>query len=118
MRGLTPLAPEALHAWDRRSEGINHIVSERTSGALGGLKRMPVRPDVCKSYYLDAAGRNHIIWPEYGFVIKRKLSPSNISDYEVSRRAATQSVELDPTLTPDKPARRQSSRNSLKQALR
>lgn len=79
---------------------------------------MPVRPDVCKSYYPDAAGRNHIIWPEYGFVIKHKLNPPNISDYEVSRRAATQSVELNATLTRDNPARRQSSRNSLKQALR
>lgn len=47
------------------------------------LVKMPVRPDVCKSYYLDDAGRNHIIWPEFGFVIKRKLNKVNLKDYEL-----------------------------------
>jgi cation diffusion facilitator CzcD-associated flavoprotein CzcO len=47
------------------------------------LARMPVRADFCKSYYLDAAGRNHIIWPEYGFVIKHKLSKFQSSDYMI-----------------------------------
>lgn len=48
------------------------------------LKRMPVRADFCKSYYLDASGRNHIIWPEYGFVIKHKMSHFKPSDYDLT----------------------------------
>ena len=48
------------------------------------LKRMPVRAEFCKSYYLDASGRNHIIWPEYGFVIKHKMSHFKTSDYDLT----------------------------------
>ncbi|AWL28904.1 NAD(P)/FAD-dependent oxidoreductase [Acinetobacter defluvii] len=48
------------------------------------LVKMPVRPDVCKSYYLDDAGRNHIIWPEFGFIIKRKLNQVNLKEYNTS----------------------------------
>lgn len=48
------------------------------------LARMPIRPDVCKSYYLDNAGRNHFVWPEYGVVIKRRLHNFQVSDYNVS----------------------------------
>jgi cation diffusion facilitator CzcD-associated flavoprotein CzcO len=48
------------------------------------LKRMPVRAEVCKSYYLDSSGRNHIIWPEYGFVIKHKMSHFKPSDYDLT----------------------------------
>jgi cation diffusion facilitator CzcD-associated flavoprotein CzcO len=47
------------------------------------LTRMPVRADICKSYYLDASGRNHIIWPEYGFVIKQRLSQFKAADYNL-----------------------------------
>ncbi len=48
------------------------------------LVKMPVRPDVCKSYYLDDAGRNHIIWPEFGFIIKHKLNKVNLKDYLIN----------------------------------
>jgi len=47
------------------------------------LERMPIRPDVCKSYYLDDAGRNHFVWPEYGVVIKHKLHHVQLADYDV-----------------------------------
>jgi cation diffusion facilitator CzcD-associated flavoprotein CzcO len=47
------------------------------------LKRMPIRSDVCKSYYLDDAGRNHFVWPEYGLVIKHKLHHVQLADYDV-----------------------------------
>ncbi|MDC5317908.1 NAD(P)/FAD-dependent oxidoreductase [Acinetobacter baumannii] len=50
------------------------------------LAKMPVRPDVCKSYYLDDAGRNHIIWPEFGFVIKHKLHHVNLKDYDATTK--------------------------------
>lgn len=50
------------------------------------LIKMPVRADVCKSYYLDDAGRNHIIWPEFGFLIKRKLHNVNLNDYETFQK--------------------------------
>lgn len=47
------------------------------------LARMPIRPDVCKSYYLDEGGRNHFVWPEYGLAIKRKLHHFETSDYNL-----------------------------------
>jgi len=47
------------------------------------LARMPIRPDVCKSYYLDEAGRNHFVWPEYGLVIKHRLHHFQLADYDV-----------------------------------
>lgn len=49
------------------------------------LARMPIRSDVCKSYYLDEAGRNHFVWPEYGVVIKHRLHNFQITDYKVQR---------------------------------
>lgn len=48
------------------------------------LARMPIRPDVCKSYYLDEGGRNHFVWPEFGVVIKRKLSHFEFADYTIA----------------------------------
>lgn len=53
------------------------------------LAKMPVRADICKSYYLDDAGRNHIIWPEFGFVIKHKLHHVNLKDYNTKVTAVT-----------------------------
>ncbi|MFI8034058.1 flavin-containing monooxygenase [Acinetobacter sp. ABJ_C3_5] len=50
------------------------------------LAKMPVRADICKSYYLDDAGRNHIIWPEFGFVIKHKLHHVNLKDYRIESK--------------------------------
>ena len=47
------------------------------------LARMPIRPDVCKSYYLDAAGRNQFVWPEYGVVIKNRLHHPQVTDYDL-----------------------------------
>lgn len=47
------------------------------------LQRMPIRSDVCKSYYLDDAGRNQFVWPEYGLVIKHKLHNIQLADYDV-----------------------------------
>jgi cation diffusion facilitator CzcD-associated flavoprotein CzcO len=48
------------------------------------LRTMPIRPDVCKSYYLDEGGRNHFVWPEFGVVIKRRLTQVDFSDYNIS----------------------------------
>jgi cation diffusion facilitator CzcD-associated flavoprotein CzcO len=47
------------------------------------LARMPIRPDICQSYYLDAAGRNQFVWPEFGMVIKRRLHNFELADYDV-----------------------------------
>ena len=49
------------------------------------LARMPIRPDVCKSYYLDEAGRNQFVWPEFGLVIKHKLHHVQMADYDVRK---------------------------------
>lgn len=47
------------------------------------LARMPIRADVCRSYYLDRAGRNQFVWPEYGLTIKKRLLNFDINDYHV-----------------------------------
>lgn len=45
------------------------------------LKRMPIRPDVCSSYYLDSAGRNRFVWPDFGVVIRHRLHNTNLADF-------------------------------------
>ena len=47
------------------------------------LQRMPIRPDVCSSYYLDEGGRNHFVWPEFGVTIKRQLENFSLADYDI-----------------------------------
>ncbi len=45
------------------------------------LERMPIRADVCQTYYLDASGRNQFVWPEFGVNIKRRLTHFALGDY-------------------------------------
>ena len=47
------------------------------------LVRMPIRPEVCSSYYLDKSGRNQFVWPEFGAVIKHRLTHFELDDYQV-----------------------------------
>lgn len=47
------------------------------------LARMPIRADVCTSYYLDSTGRNQFVWPEFGVNIKRRLTNFEMNDYLV-----------------------------------
>jgi cation diffusion facilitator CzcD-associated flavoprotein CzcO len=47
------------------------------------LARMPIRGDVCSSYYLDSSGRNQFVWPEFGVNIKRRLHHFDLADYSV-----------------------------------
>lgn len=49
------------------------------------LAQLPIRADVCKSYYLDSQGRNRFVWPDYGITIGKRLASVNWEDYEVSR---------------------------------
>lgn len=48
------------------------------------LRRMPIRADVCSSYYLDEGGRNHFVWPEFGVAIKHRLENFQLGDYDVA----------------------------------
>lgn len=45
------------------------------------LARMPMRADVCKTYYIDAGGRNQFVWPDFGVNIKRRLTHFALADY-------------------------------------
>lgn len=47
------------------------------------LSRMAMQPKYCSTYYSDSTGRNHIVWPEWGFNVKRRLRKFNPSDYEI-----------------------------------
>lgn len=48
------------------------------------LARLPIRPDVCHSYYLDSAGRNRFVWPEFGMLIKQRLHHPDLTDYDLA----------------------------------
>lgn len=47
------------------------------------LARMPIRADICSSYYLDSTGRNQFVWPEFGVNIKRRLTHFQMNDYHL-----------------------------------
>lgn len=47
------------------------------------LARMPIRADICSTYYLDRGGRNQFVWPEFGVNIKRRLQHFALADYQV-----------------------------------
>jgi cation diffusion facilitator CzcD-associated flavoprotein CzcO len=50
----------------------------------------------CKSYYLDANGRNFAAWPWSLAKLKKRLSSLNLQDYDLSYGAAA------PSITPEK----------------
>lgn len=47
------------------------------------LAKLPIRPDVCSSYYLDPTGRNRFVWPDFGAVIRHRLQHPNVDDYAI-----------------------------------
>ena len=49
----------------------------------------------CKSYYLDANGRNFAAWPWSLATLKKRLSSLNLQDYDLSYGAL-------PSVTPEK----------------
>lgn len=73
-----------------RSQGLQQLevrqqVQEHFNNTIDALlQRMPIRPDVCRSYYLDAGGRNHFVWPEYGVKIKQRLTNPDLNDYQLA----------------------------------
>ena len=50
----------------------------------------------CKSYYLDANGRNFAAWPWSLATLKKRLSSLNLQDYDLSYGAPA------PSITPEK----------------
>ncbi len=84
----TALQQAAYVAKAVRAAGLNRFEVKKSCRMLStrasrNAWRMPIRPDTCSSYYLDAAGRNQFVWPEFGMVIKRRLHHFEIADYEV-----------------------------------
>lgn len=66
-----------LEVRQERVDTFNQRIDQR-------LKRMPIRADVCASYYLDSAGRNQFVWPEHGVTIKQHLTHFQTQDYELA----------------------------------
>lgn len=50
------------------------------------LDKFPMQPKYCNTYYSDSTGRNHIVWPEWGFKIKRRLRRFDAADYHMTTR--------------------------------
>lgn len=48
------------------------------------LARLPIRPDVCRSYYLDENGRNRFVWPDFGAVIRHRLHHVKLDDFDLA----------------------------------
>lgn len=67
----------------RRFEVRKDVVDAFNTRIERRLARMPIRPDVCTSYYLDATGRNQFVWPEYGLRIKQRLTHFTLADYQL-----------------------------------
>ena len=51
----------------------------------------------CKSWYLDARGRNSTLWPSFTFMFMRRVEPFNPSEYVVMARSKTASAYADRT---------------------
>lgn len=61
---------------------VRHEVQERFNRRIDRrLARMPIQPEMCTSYYMDADGRNRFVWPEWGVLIKRRLTRFDLRDY-------------------------------------
>ncbi len=43
----------------------------------------------CRSWYLDASGRNHVLWPDFTFRFRKRLSRFDWHDYEPINQAAS-----------------------------
>lgn len=78
------LAIQALFAKDVKRFEVRQQVQDRFNEKIDKrLVRMPIRADICSSYYLDSAGRNQFVWPEFGINIKRRLNNFDIDDYQI-----------------------------------
>lgn len=67
----------------RRIEVQQGVQDEFNARIDRRLARMPIRADICSSYYLDAAGRNQFVWPDFGINIKQRLTHFALTDYNV-----------------------------------
>jgi len=78
---------QALHAMDQahvRAIDVRTEVEERYSGEVQrALRRTVWNAGGCSSWYLDAEGRNTVLWPTYTMAFKRELSSFSLADYEL-----------------------------------
>ncbi|RZU38711.1 cation diffusion facilitator CzcD-associated flavoprotein CzcO [Fluviicoccus keumensis] len=75
-------AVKALQRGGHRVLEVRKPVQDQfNAGIEGRLAKMPIRADVCESYYLDKGGRNQFVWPEYGVNIKKRLTRFEAADY-------------------------------------
>jgi cation diffusion facilitator CzcD-associated flavoprotein CzcO len=82
---------------------VEHLVKAVRAMEQAGVRAIDVRPDVeerysagvqralsrtvwnaggCSSWYLDAQGRNTILWPTYTFAFKKELATFSLADYQ------------------------------------
>lgn len=75
-------AVKALQQGGHRQLEVRRPVQDAfNAGIEGKLAKMPIRADVCETYYLDKGGRNQFVWPEYGVNIKKRLTQFESGDY-------------------------------------
>ncbi len=85
---------------------VRREVQERFNARIDKrLARLPIQPEMCSSYYMDAQGRNRFVWPEWGFVIRHRLTHFRLHDYDVRQAARPAAEHRTPALgTAEEPA--------------
>jgi cation diffusion facilitator CzcD-associated flavoprotein CzcO len=76
LRAVDEAGAVAIDTRRERQEAFNDAVQRRFEGSVwthGG----------CSSWYLDEHGRNHMLWPDYTFVYRRRTRRINPVDHEL-----------------------------------
>jgi hypothetical protein len=67
---------------DEAQRGFNDYVQGEMDGTVWTA-------DHCKSWYLDAHGKNRTLWPTWTFEYRRRMKRFEPDEYELSGRAAS-----------------------------
>jgi cation diffusion facilitator CzcD-associated flavoprotein CzcO len=89
----------ALRAMDRRGAAVIDVRPEVQRGYNDELQRKLARTvwnsGGCRSWYLDASGRNTTLWPSFTFRFRERTRTFDESDYVLTaRRAAPEPVAV------------------------
>jgi hypothetical protein len=85
MDGIRQMRAQKLRAVDVRAD-VQRRYNEKVQGSVNAAIW---NQGGCKSWYLDARGRNTTIWPGFTFVFRNKTRRFRLGDYALDRQAAT-----------------------------
>ena len=81
-------AVATLHRGDVKAMDVRPAVQRAYNEELGRrLQKTVWNSGGCSSWYLDANGRNSVMWPDFTFRYRQRASRFDPSDYEIERTA-------------------------------